>query len=563
MMVMVFNILRGLKNKYALNIFVILVGVIMFSACEKDEEVFDRTRLFRPVLNEDLYSEGNVIIVNLGNMRSAEYYTVEVSRDTFATIDYTIETDTNYVEINEDLIGEELYWNTLYQIRATAHADDPEFDSRISDLGNVRTQRFPSILNVPSRFDVIDTAARVTWTAAGAPVTGIQVYAAEDLSLNTPLFEERLVNQEERDSTEAIVTGLDPDTEYQIALYSEDQLRGWVNYTTLPMDIDPNDANVIDIRGATDSLAVSNAVASAPDGAVVLISRGSVYKFPEQNLNKSITIRATYGFGEKQAMLYTTGNWDIDDNSNIDHVRFIDLELRGEDYTGDYVFNPNRSNVNVGEVLFEKCHISNFRGIMRIRTTVQVEEFTISNSIVDTIGGYGIFTTDTNPSSDAPTASVQEINLLNSSFNYIDTGIQSRNNSQSITIDGCSFANFIVTGGRFFRYRGGDGNDNVTNGITISNSIFGHSWDTSDSDNYGIQGIGQGLGNTNFNIVNNYSTANFFFSGGEIPGFPIANYNGTQDDLWMNVATENNFNFQDRGFSGRFDTGDPRWRIEL
>ncbi len=107
------------------------------------------------------------------------------------------------------------------------------------------------------------------------------------------------------------------------------------------------------------------------------------------------------------------------------------------------------------------------------------------------------------------------------------------------------------------------GNDNVTNGITISNSIFGHSWDASDSDNYGIQGIGQGLGNTNFNIVNNYSTANFFFSGGEIPGFPIANYNGTQDDLWMNVATENNFNFQDRGFSGRFDTGDPRWRIEL
>ncbi len=212
------------------------------------------------------------------------------------------------------------------------------------------------------------------------------------------------------------------------------------------MDINSNDANVIDIRGATDSLAVSNAVASAPDGGVVLISRGSVYKFPEQNLNKSITIRASYGFGEKQAMLYTTGNWDIDDNSNIDHVRFIDLEIRGEDYTGDYVFNPNRSNVNVGEVLFEKCHISNFRGIMRIRTTVQIEEFTISNSIVDTIGGYGIFTTDTDPSSATPTASVQEINLLNSSFNYIDTGIQSRNNSQSITIDGCSFANFIVTG---------------------------------------------------------------------------------------------------------------------
>lgn len=541
----------------------ILLGVLMFSACEKDDEAFERTRLFRPVLNQGgLYSVGNTIIINMGSFKDASQYTVEISRDTFQTVDYTIETDTSYIEVNQDLIGEELLWNTIYQVRAKAHAEDSQYDSEIAELGNVRTQRFPSIINIPESFDVIDTAARVTWEIAGAPVTGIQVFSATDLQLNNPLFEERPVTQVERDSAEVIVGGLEPETEYQIAIYSEEELRGWVRYTTLPMDVDPNDPNVIDIREDEDPNAVSNAVSSAPDGAIILVKKGVEYDFPDDNLNKSITIRAAYGFGEKKAQLYTTGNWDIDDNSNIDHIRFINLELRGEDYSGDYVFNPNRENVYVGEVLFENCKIVSFRGIMRIRTSVVVDRYRIRNSIVDTIGGYGIITTDTDPS-DPPTARVNHIELVNSTFNHIDTGVQSRNNSESILIENSTFANFINTGGRFFRYRGGEGNNNVTDGITIRNSIFGHSWDLSGEGSYGIQGIGDGLENTIFSIDNVWSTTNFSFRDGtEIPGFPVGNYSGTQEDLWIDPMN-NNFNFKDRSFGGRTNAGDPRWRDEI
>lgn len=552
------------SKSYIKTLLVIFAGVLMFSACEKDDEAFQRTRLFRPVLSQEgLTSERNTIIVNLGAFKDAESYTIEVSRDTFQTVDYTIETDTNYVVINEELVGEELLWDAIYQIRAQAHADDPEYDSRVADLGSVRTQRFPTILEIPAAFDVIDTAARVTWVTAGAPVTGIKVFAADDARLTTPLFEERPVTEEERVAEEAIVSGLEPETEYQIALYSDGELRGWVRYTTKVRDIDPTAPGVIDLRGDENPEAVSNAVASAPDGATILISRGSFYEFPDDNLNKSITIRAAYGFGEEKAQLYTTGNWDIDDNSNIDHIRFIGLELRGEDYTGDYVFNPNRENVYVGEVLFDDCIITNFRGIMRIRTSVVVDEYKIHNSLVDTIGGYGIITTDTD-FADENTAHVNHIELLNSTFNYIDTGIQSRMNSETVTIMNCTFNNFIVNGGRFFRYRGSDGNNNVTGGITISNSIFGHPWDTSGEGNYsGIQGIGDGLENTNFSIDNVWATSNFSFSdGSEIPGFPSLRYSGTAQELW--VAPEAmDFNFRDRSFGGRTNSGDPRWRDEL
>ena len=553
--------MKNSKN-YIQSFFLLFVGIMMFSACEKEDETFERTRLFRPVLNQNgLTSERNTIIVNMGNFKDAEYYTVEVSRDTFQTIDYTIETDTSYFVINEDLIGEELLWNTIYQVRAQAHADDPQYDSRVAELGNVRTQRFPTILEVPAAYDVIDTAARVTWTTAGAPVTGIQVFAGDDAQLRNPLFEERPITEEEREAEEAIVSGLDPETAYQVALYSGEELRGWVRYFTKVRDIDPTAPGVIDLRGDDNPEAVSNAVASAPDGSTILVSRGSFYEFPEDNLTKSITIRGAYGFGEEKAQLYTTGNWDIAANSTIDHIRFIDLELRGEDYTGDYVFNPNRENVYVGELLFENCRISNFRGIVRIRTSVVIDSYKIHGSVVDSIGGYGVLTTDTDPG-DPPTARVNHIELLNSTFNYLEAFITSRNNSVSLLIANCTFNNFMGNGQRFLRYRGGDGNNNVTNGITIRNSIFGHTWDPSGEGDYtGIRGR-EGLNNTNFTVDNVWGTSNFSFSSDPIPGFPSFVYSGTANDLWI-APDELDFNFRDRSFGGRTNAGDPRWRTEL
>ncbi|MEH6704108.1 MAG: DUF5123 domain-containing protein [Galbibacter orientalis] len=544
----------------------LLLCITLFNACDKDDDKsFEQTRLFRPVLNEDLFSEGNTIIVNMGKLKEAESYTLEVSRDTFTTIEYTIQADTNYVEINKTLVGEDLFWNTLYQVRATAHASDPQYDSKLSDLGNVRTQRFPTILNIPEAYDVTDVAARVTWTPAGAAVTGIKVFAAEDLKLQEPLFEETPVSSEENDNGEGFVEGLSPETAYQIAIYSGEDIRGWVNYTTKVADIDASDPNVIDIRENESASAVADAVAAAPDGATILVKRGVTYDLPGDNLTKSITIQAAYGFGEQKAKLYTTGNWNIEGNSNIDHIRFVDLELRGEDFSGDYIFNPNTDNIYVREVSFENCQIGTLRGIMRIRGTVEIDNFIINNSVVDSIGNYGIITADTNPADagETPTARFNNITFSNSTFNKVDTGVQSRNNSQSLVIESCTFANFINTGARFLRYRGGDGNNNVANGIQIRNSIFGHSWDQSGEGVYGIQGVGEELESTNFELLNIYSTSNFSFNEGkEIPGFPVGNYSGTQDDLWKDVDN-NDFNFKDTGFSGKYNSGDPRWRAQL
>ncbi|WP_442846385.1 DUF5123 domain-containing protein [Leeuwenhoekiella sp. H156] len=560
--------MKTYKNNLKL-LFAFSLALLALVACKEDDEQLDEaTRLFRPVLNEDLYAEGNTIIVNMAKLKRAEQYQLEVSRDTFQTIEYTIQVDTNFVEINKDLIGEELFYSTLYQVRGQALSGNSEFNSRIADFGSVRTERFPTILNLPARTDVTDIAARLTWSVLGADVTEIRVFAENDLRLENALFAPRPVTSTEAETGEAIVTGLSPVTTYQIAIYSGDAektLRGWVNYTTREADVDPTRSDVIDIRDQTDPTAVENAVLAAPAGSIILIAHGSSYDLPSTPLNKSITIQAAYGFGDQKAVLSTgsgSSNWNLDSSvSNIDYIKFINVELRGADIGGHYVFNPSSGSINVGEVSFEKCKLTNFRGVMRIRANIIVDEFVISNSIVDSIGNYGIFTTDTNPGT-PQTATVNNIRLLNSSFNYIELGIQSRNNSETIEIESCTFANFIK-GSRFvFRYRGGSGNDNVTGGISIKNSIFGHSWDEGNTGVYGIQGINQGLENTSFDISNNFTTANFFFTSNPITGLPEGNYTGTQEDLWVDPAN-GDFNFSDRGFSGRFDTGDPRWRVQL
>ncbi|UKM66483.1 DUF5123 domain-containing protein [Flavobacteriaceae bacterium GSB9] len=550
----------------------------MLNACDKDDEQsFEKTRLFRPVLNEDLYAEGNTIFVNMANLKQAIGYVIEVSRDTFATIDYTIQSDTNYVEINENTVGEELFWNTLYQVRATALESDSEYNSRISDLGNVRTEVFPSILNSPAPWDVTDVAARVTWDTvnSGAPITGIKVFSADDLKLNTPLFEETPISSEEDEAGEGFVYGLTPETDYQIAIFSGAEIRGWVNYTTKVADIDPNSPGVIDIRDDESPSAVTNAVAAAQDGDIILIKRGITYDLPTNSnpLTKSITIRGAYGFGEQKAKLFTTGNWGIAQGSNIGHIRFIDVEIKGEDYGGDYVFNPNTGDTNIEELLFDNCKISTLRGIFRLRgTNATLSNYEIRNSTIDSIGNYGIITCDTNPGT-PQTATVENIKFVNSTFNHVQVGITSRNNSASIVIESCTFANFPLGGNagyKMFRYRGGDDNNNVANGIIISNTIYGHAWDQSgEAEEYPVTGI-EGLPNTSFDVSNTYTVDDFSWyindNTGEalnaVPNLPLGNAGSTQDELWVDPEN-NNFNIKDSGFPGKSSAGDPRWRVTL
>ena len=550
-----------MKKKNSVNgLFMVLVGCCLLVGC-KEDEVFTQTRLFSPVLNKDLSSELNTIIVNMGKIKQVDSYTLEVSRDTFRTMDYTITVDTNYVVLDEATSnGDPLFWNTLYQIRAKAHAADPQYDSKVSDLGSVRTQKFPSVLLAPAKNDVIDVAAKVKWQVAGLPVTAVKVFAGTDLKLTQPL-RSIPVPEANQKSGEIIIDGLDPLSSYQLAIYSGTTLRGWEVYKTRKAAVDLTGPNVVDLSKSTDSTALATAVAAAADGAVIVLKKGVSYLTPTAPLNKSITITSAYGFGEKLAMLVNC-NWNIANGVTLSTVRFSGIEIIGGGIGSSYIFNPNPSTLTtLQNLIIEDCIVSELRGILRIRSKMFITNYTIQNSIIHRIGGYGILTTDTDGEGNA---AVDNILLENSTFSKINMLFTSRQNTRTIKINNCTMNEVGISGGTLFNWRGTAGvRSNVTGGISITNTIWGPAWDETNTQNFAVRGIAGGLEATNFSIINTYATADFaFVAGTEIPGFPSTTYNKKADELWSSPYAGLNFNFKDAAFPGRRAAGDPRWRIE-
>lgn len=534
-------------------IILLITGFLIFLACEEEEE-YPRTRLFSPVLNEDLLAVNNTIIVNMGKMKNAVSYTLEISRDTFKTIEYTVETDTNYVIINSELIGEELLWYTLYQIRAIAHADDAQYDSKVSDLGSIRTEKFPSNMGTPTEFDVLDTKARVFWTPSGATVTGVKVFDIGDLKLETPLLEFD-VTVEEQQAAEKIVYGLSPSSSYQIAIYSDNELRGWEIYETREAFITGD--NVIDLTGIDSVSILADTLKAIPNGSVILLEGGRTYAANGYSFDKSVVIRSGYSFTPALPIIACGSNFDIADGCAIDSIIFMDISFSGS-FSSNYIFNMTRTGT-IGELIFKNCRIRSLRGITRMKdnATGSIGTFSIINCVVDSIRDYGILTVDNT------TFAVDNIHLENSTFSKCRGFFTSRTNTNSIVIESCSVneAPSSVSEGTFyiFRWRGDPGNNNVVNGVKIYNTIWGHGWDESAQGDVTVRGM-EGMSSTTFEVINLWATSDFSFASYPVPNFPSATYTGPAADLWVDPYTNMDFNFKDPGFSGKNDSGDPRWR---
>ncbi|AEE52222.1 DUF4957 domain-containing protein [Haliscomenobacter hydrossis] len=535
--------------------------VFLFSSCEKEEIVYEETRLFRPALNTALSAKLNTIIIDMAKMKEAVSYTFEISQDSFKTAPlYTFTIDTTYLIVDKGLVGEELDYNSSYQVRVTAIAADPQFNSRPALLGSVRTEPLPSIQLAPRAYDVTDVLARVRWNPFGLPVDQVKVFSTTDKKLRTPLGS-YTVSSAQNTAGEVIIDKLTPATSYLVAIYSAGGLRGFVEYKTLEKGVYPGDPNVIDLTTSEDPGALQTAMASVAEGSIVLLKRGVRYNFPAANLSTSITIKGEYGLTEGRAQIFSTGDWRIATGVTIDHVVFDDIDIIGSDPGAVYVFNINNSGTPtiITNLVFKNCTITSLRGIARLRSDSYIKNFTITNSIVYNIGSYGVFTTDTDG---ATKAAVDHIKLLNSTFYQLSFIATSRTNSQSFLIDGCTFSEFTEAGQRTFRYRGGTDRNNIIGGLTISNSVWGTGWDKAASGSKTVT-FKEGLVSTNVSVLNTWATSDFAAAAGsELPGFPALTYSGTATKLWTD-PTKGNFSIADAGFAGKTSSGDPRWRVKL
>ena len=511
----------------------IFAGLLFILAGCKKNDILGEARLFRPVIEGQLIADSNTIAASWQKISGAKQYRFQVSRDTFKTIDRNLVLDTNMAVVKG------LLFNQLYQLQVMAIAPDTVLNSKWSNLGAIRT--LTSILKVPGIDDITFSSVRVRWTTKGAPVTAVKIVKKPDNAV---------VAQVNLDATDVlneykIVTGLTAATPYTIYLYSGTDERGYADFTTKA----PFNGSVIDLTGITGKPSIlADTIPKVTSGSTILLKRGETYNIASAiNLDKSLIIMSAPDLSvTTQAKIYFTSNFNFAANATIDSLEFNDVFMYSDNYTSRYVFNTT-NNANVGKIKFMNSTVEIFRGILRLQSgTTNVGSLIINNSIVDSLQGYGVVTIGTT------TTKLDNIIFSNSTFYKCEKVISSSSTSASVLIESCTFNESPAGNNSYYIDYNANG---VTNGITVSNCIFGIGKNSAGA--FNVKDL-RASAATIINANNNFRTSDHISTGNDLPNIVI--YNRTAAQLWTNPAL-GNFKIADNTFPGRSTSGDPRWRL--
>ncbi len=310
-------------------LFLCLIAV-MITSCSKEvgPELDGTPRLFRPVLLKPLSAVNNTIIVNMGQLKEAVSYKVELSRDNFATPPIQTLEGTSPLFTFENLL-----WNKYYQVRGMAIASDPDLNSKVVDFGEIKTNRFPSILTIPTSEDIIDNGLNVRWTVSGAPVTTIKIFTADDEELANELASYETTESQQLAGLRSVKL-LSPETSYTVAIYSDGALRGYEIFTTKPAL--PTEGNILDLRGdptfdpATDdgSYLTAKLNEAQVQPTTVILDGDQTYILNGYNLTNSIKIISGYSLTSGGAVLNVKNNFNTAvGTSAIDYVIFDGIKI--------------------------------------------------------------------------------------------------------------------------------------------------------------------------------------------------------------------------------------------
>lgn len=505
-----------------------VAAVILFiTACKKTEDLGEAPRLFRPTLAGQLSADSNTIVAAWQKINGAKSYSLQLSRDSFRTIDRTLQLDTNVAVLKQ------LLFNQTYQLQVRAIAPDSLKNSGWSNLGSVKT--LSSILKTPGLTDITDVAVRVSWTTKGAPVTSIKILKTADSSVvkNVSLTSADVTNQFK------IINGLTPDTRYTIFLYSGTDVRGWVDFSTKPT----LSGSVIDLRSITGRPTVLyDTLSQIPSGSTVLLSRDEVYTIPSAfTFTKAVTIMTGAGFSGAPAKLLMANNFDA--SGNIDSLRFENITIAKNG--ANYFMNVG-GVAKIGKVSFEGITTEGVfdNSFIRLKTAGdEISKLTINNSIIDSFGvaaKYPILYANASSS-----AKIDNIEITNSTFFCFYYFVrQDGVTTTSLAIDNVTFDSFIDQAGYFVNY-----STVFPSTFTIKNTIFGKTKDKLSSN--WIKSTGTQV------LTNTYSTSDCIFSANPITG--TIPYPKTAAELFTDPSN-GNFKILDNTFAGKNTAGDPRWR---
>jgi hypothetical protein len=522
----------------------LILSVSLITSCKReDADSADFSRMFGPgtasvdagqtqltlTWGASLYATGKDVT-----------YQVEFSKDeSFGTINYSTTTDTSKVIVTDA----NLAIRTPYFVRIRTNATGMSEASKWFKFPAVQLSG-EQIFTPLGTSNIIDRAVQLKWNST------------PDLSkivitrVSTGVVTEYPLTAGDNTNASKIIQNLLPGTAYTAEIFTSTKSKGFLNFSTKPTLVA---FNIVDLRPIIGRPAVlEDTLAIVPSGSTILLKRGQTYNMATVSkliLNKSITLQSGDDFIPAQAELYFTSNFNFTAGAVIDSVVFKDLGLRGENATR-YIFNTT-GGATVNKMIFDGCKISTVRGVTRLQSgATVVTNYTVNNCVIDNVADYGVITVDN------VTCFANNITIKNSTIYKTQKIITSRQNSVSVTIDGCTI-NEAPFGNNYLVDYSQSATNNVTAGVKLINTILGTGLNNAGTT--AVRGIRVNTA-TGIQVTNTYKTSDYVLAA--LTPFPIPNlisYNGLSTDLWVAPLT-GNFAFKDTGFSGKSTAGDPRWK---
>lgn len=333
----------------------------------------------------------------------------------------------------------------------------------------------------------------------------------------------------------AVVSGLDPETEYTARLMNNDKVRGTVSFKTL-VDI----GNAIPVTPEDDFPAM---LAAAEDGDAFALFPGVYGDASKFDVAKNIQIKGVYPF-DKPVL---NGYISIQGNSSLTLENIV---IDGGDLKdGNQAIIFTTAGANYGDILIESCEIRNHvKGFYYLNVAALVESITINNTIIHDIECVG------GDFMDSRSGAIKVITLSNSTIynSAIARDLIRYDNASGnfpgivpqIIVNRNTFYNVCDGTSRRLLYVRFTGNE-----ITFTNNLVASS-----------QGI---FSNQSSTGIPTFDNNNYFQAPGFLPGGSTSASFSDAAGLTFDPQFENpaagNFKVKDDDILS-LQIGDPRWR---
>lgn len=517
-----------------------------FTSCEDEVNNWDvdssHERLFKSLVFEISNTGSTSVEIKYTKSVSTTKYVFEFSEDSLEfndivkTIEILADTVTPFAESTTVTKTEyrttfsELAGTTAYSVRMKSVNDETGMESNYSEL-----YFETSAEQIFTDYTVFTNKLELFWTPSDR-LTHLIVSDAFGQELqNATLSAEAITNGT------TTIEGLDPGTAYNIKIYNDTKVRGSLNLTTSGL----NGGFIVDVAPSdiiTDL--INNALLEGNTNITLIFTGGATYDIGSLQIPFGVTNISFTGAPDAEGTMPQLNMTEVRlSDMMIGKLIFENVKIIGD--LGKYFFFIGTDDIQIDEVLFKNCYVSEHRSVVRMgNNQMHVNKVGFEDCWIHRIGGYGVVNIG------GSNVQLDTLSFHNSTLTELATQLMDvRTAVTQIFIGNCTFVNLNTSMSQLMRLE----KPRPLSVLTENNIVAGNNGGAEvnavnfDAASEGLNISFGGSYITNDLVINKYEFAN------------ITLFNGTTYELFVDPDNQDFSINPESGFGGRGSAGDPRW----